>query len=145
MKVDVLKQLVSELIGLMNENDLGELEVEEAGSRIRLKKSGSEPAVRTSYVSAPTAAPPSPGAAESGLIEIRSPIVGTFYRSPSPDADVFVEIDDEVNDETVVCIIEAMKVMNEIKAEVHGRIAAVLVENGEPVEFGQPLFRVNQE
>ena len=88
---------------------------------------------------APAAAPPP---AATGEIEIKSPMIGTFYRSPSPEAGTYVDIGTEVNPETVVCIIEAMKVMNEIKAEVKGVITQVLVENGKPVEFGQPLFKV---
>jgi acetyl-CoA carboxylase biotin carboxyl carrier protein len=77
-----------------------------------------------------------------GLIEITSPMVGTFYRSSSPEADPFSSVGDELEEETVVCIVEAMKVMNEIRAECRGSIVELLVENGEPVEFGQPLFLV---
>jgi acetyl-CoA carboxylase biotin carboxyl carrier protein len=80
--------------------------------------------------------------ATMGETEIKSPMIGTFYRSPSPESGSYVEIGTEVNPETVVCIIEAMKVMNEIKAELKGTITQVLVENAKPVEFGQPLFRV---
>jgi acetyl-CoA carboxylase biotin carboxyl carrier protein len=98
-------------------------------------------------VSAPAisvAASPTPAvtAADTGEIEIKSPMIGTFYRSPSPEAAPYVDVRAEVGMETVVCIIEAMKVMNEIKAEVKGVITKVLVENGKPVEFGQPLFKV---
>ena len=90
---------------------------------------------------ATTAASPAAAEAEPpGSITVVSPMVGTFYRSPKPDADHFVEVDDSVEEDTTLCIIEAMKVMNEIKAEHKGRIAKILVENGEPVEFGQPLF-----
>ena len=78
----------------------------------------------------------------TGEIEIKSPMIGTFYRAPSPEAQNYVEIGSEVNPDTVVCIIEAMKVMNEIKAEAKGVITQVLVENAKPVEFGQPLFKV---
>ena len=76
-------------------------------------------------------------------IEIKSPIIGTFYRKPSPDKPVFVEVGDEVNDDTIVCMVEAMKLFNEIEAEVKGKIVKVLVEEGTPVEFGQPLFLVD--
>ncbi|SNR73653.1 acetyl-CoA carboxylase biotin carboxyl carrier protein [Lutibacter flavus] len=79
----------------------------------------------------------------SKYIEITSPIIGTFYRKPSPDKDVFVEIGDNVNEDTVVCMVEAMKLFNEIEAEVSGKIVKVLVEDGTPVEFGQPLFLVD--
>jgi acetyl-CoA carboxylase biotin carboxyl carrier protein len=86
---------------------------------------------------APAAPPPA-----TGEIEVKSPMIGTFYRAPSPEAGSYVEIGTEINPESVVCIIEAMKVMNEIKAEVKGVITQVLVENAKPVEFGQPLFKV---
>jgi acetyl-CoA carboxylase biotin carboxyl carrier protein len=79
---------------------------------------------------------------EDNSTTINSPMVGTFYRAPSPDSPPYVEKDDEFNEETVLCIVEAMKVMNEIKAECKGKIADILVENGQPVQFGQPLFRV---
>ncbi|HXE43112.1 MAG TPA: acetyl-CoA carboxylase biotin carboxyl carrier protein, partial [Candidatus Baltobacteraceae bacterium] len=81
-------------------------------------------------------------AVNTGELEVKSPMIGTFYRSPSPEAAAYVEVGTEVSAETVVCIIEAMKVMNEIKAEVKGVITQVLSENGKPVEFGQPLFKV---
>ncbi|MEW6305220.1 MAG: acetyl-CoA carboxylase biotin carboxyl carrier protein, partial [Verrucomicrobiota bacterium] len=85
---------------------------------------------------------PAPAAATSTDMEIKSPMIGTFYRAPSPESAAYVEIGTEVNPETVVCIIEAMKVMNEIKAEVRGVITQVLVENAKPVEFGQPMFKI---
>ena len=87
-------------------------------------------------------APGSGGGAAGNEIEIKSPMIGTFYRSPSPESGPYIEVGAEVTPESVVCIIEAMKVMNEIKAEVKGVITQVLVENAKPVEFGQPLFRV---
>ena len=86
--------------------------------------------------------PVAPPPAATGEVEIKSPMIGTFYRAPSPEAASYVEVGTEVNPDTVVCIIEAMKVMNEIKAEVKGVITQVLVENAKPVEFGQPLFKV---
>jgi acetyl-CoA carboxylase biotin carboxyl carrier protein len=90
-----------------------------------------------------TPAPPPAGAAESANIKtILSPMVGTFYRSSAPDADPFVEVGDHVDEDTVLCIIEAMKIMNEIKAEVGGRVHKILVENGHPVEYNQPLFQI---
>jgi len=92
---------------------------------------------------APAAAPVgSTAVAVTGEVEIKSPMIGTFYRAPSPEAASYIEIGSEVNPDTVVCIIEAMKVMNEIKAETKGVITQVLVENAKPVEFGQPLFKV---
>src|SRR5260370_36890282 len=89
----------------------------------------------------PVIAPPAPMAA-TGEIEIKSPMIGTFYRAPSPEAANYVEVGAEVNADTVVCIIEAMKVMNEIKAEVKGVVTQILVENARPVEFGQPRFKI---
>jgi acetyl-CoA carboxylase biotin carboxyl carrier protein len=143
-------KLVEKLVALMNDNDLTEIEVEEEGHRIRLKKSrGDMPAIATPVVmAAPVAAPVGapadtvPGEPEEGTTYVRSPIVGTFYRAPSPDGVPFFEVGDKVMPDSVVCIVEAMKVMNEIKADVTGELAAALVENGEPVEFGQPLFSV---
>ena len=85
---------------------------------------------------------PAPASAVRNELEIKSPMIGTFYRSPSPEAATYVEVGTEVNPDTVVCIIEAMKVMNEIKAEAKGVITQILVENAKPVEFGQPLFKI---
>jgi len=145
------KKMLTELIDLMNKNDLAELEVEQEGSRIRLRKTEAQ---QTVYMPGPAAHPvPQATAGEphaaaqaradnENLITIKSPMVGTLYRAPSPDADHFVEKGDPINDETVVCIIEAMKVMNEIKAECKGTIKDILVGNGEAVEYGQPLFLV---
>jgi acetyl-CoA carboxylase biotin carboxyl carrier protein len=88
------------------------------------------------------AAPATPAAPPAGIVEIRSPIVGTFYKSASPESPAFVQVGDRLKPDTVVCIVEAMKVMNEIKAELAGEVVEVLVENGEAVEFDQPMFRV---
>ncbi len=94
-----------------------------------------------SYAAA-AAAPVAAPAVNTGEIDIKSPMIGTFYRSPSPEAQAYIEIGSEVGPESVVCIIEAMKVMNEIKSEVKGVVTQILVENGKPVEFGQPLYKV---
>jgi acetyl-CoA carboxylase biotin carboxyl carrier protein len=103
------------------------------------------PAVQPAQVeSAPAAAENQPAAQPEQLHTIKSPIVGTFYRSPSPTAESFVKIGDNVEPDTVVCIIEAMKLMNEIQAEVSGEVVKVLVENGQPVEYGQPLFSIRK-
>ena len=91
---------------------------------------------------APAAGPPNLIGGTGGDLEIKSPMIGTFYRAPSPESGSYVEVGAEVNPESVVCIIEAMKVMNEIKAEVKGIVTQVLVENAKPVEFGQPLFKI---
>ena len=140
------KKILTELIELMNQNDLVELEIEEEGTRIRLRKAEARPQAPV-MMSAPAGQPgPQPTAEHAALaprenvVTIKSPMVGTFYRAPSPDSDAFVEANDTVTDDTVICIIEAMKVMNEIKAECRGTIKDILVSNGEPVEYGQPLF-----
>ena len=132
----------------MKRNDLSVFKMEKEGFKITLKK-GVEFAPALAAVAAPIAPPAgifaAPGessAGASGLREISSPMVGTFYLSPSPEAGPYVSVGSEVTEETVVGIIEAMKVMNEIKAEMRGTIAEVVAENGKPVQFGAPLFRV---
>lgn len=154
---------IKAIIDLMKKNSVSEFELEKEDFKIKLKRTpagGSaapmvyEEAPLVTYSAAPalavaapapTASTPAPasGAALSGSEqEIKSPMIGTFYRSPSPEAGPYVEIGTEVTPDTVVCIIEAMKVMNEIKAEARGVITQVLVENAKPVEFGQPLFKI---
>lgn len=140
----------------MKKNSITEFELERQDSKIRLKRgsNGGAPVVQydelapagtvpvlppVAVASAPVGTPPIPPTNE---IEVKSPMIGTFYRAPSPEAASYVEIGAEISPESVVCIIEAMKVMNEIKAEVKGVITQVLVENAKPVEFGQPLFKV---
>jgi len=138
-------RLIEEMLQLMESRGLVELEMEHQGMRIRLKKASSGPAPQVvEYVAGVPhpAAPSKPAAEETHRIVIKSPMVGTFYRAPAPDAPPFVEIGQDLEPGQVVCIIEAMKLMNEIKAEVAGRVAEILVENGAPVEFGQPLFVV---
>ena len=156
-----------ELIGLLRENGLAELELENEGFRVRLRRESaasesashaapiqgpaSLPAAHTPAAPAPasTATPAHPGtqattaaSQDQDLHIIPSPIVGTFYRSPSPTADPFVKIGTNVEPESVVCIIEAMKLMNEIQAETTGEVVKIYVENGQPVEYGQPLFGI---
>ena len=144
---------IKAIIDLMKKNSITEFELERQDSKIRLKRGlngGSAPQedyVPPSLGNVPPAAlgglPPAPAApVATGELEIKSPMIGTLYRAPSPEATNYVEVGSTVNSETVVCIIEAMKVMNEIKAETSGIITQVLVENGKPVEFGQPLFKV---
>jgi acetyl-CoA carboxylase biotin carboxyl carrier protein len=148
---------IKAIIDLMKKNSITEFELERQDSKIRLKRgsNGGAPIVQydepmvtggavpvlppVAVASPPTAVPPVPA---TGEVEVKSPMIGTFYRAPSPEAASYVEIGTEINPESVVCIIEAMKVMNEIKAEVKGVITQVLVENAKPVEFGQPLFKV---
>lgn len=144
---------IKAIIDLMKKNSLSEFELEEKDFKIKLKRPIAGPAVPavtplddpelTAYPQARPASPvtgtPSPSAATDA--EVKSPMIGTLYRAPSPDAANYVEVGTEVGPDTVVCIIEAMKVMNEIKAEARGIITEVLAENGKPVEFGQPLFK----
>jgi len=145
---------LKELIQLMDRNQLAELEVEEDGFKVRLRKKGEGAAVQTVGVPAiagvaapgPSAVPAAAGEPAAGAIPeenlIRAPMVGTFYRSPSPETDPFIEPGDTIEEGQTLCIIEAMKVMNEVKAEQSGTLEAILVENSEPVEFGTPLFRI---
>jgi acetyl-CoA carboxylase biotin carboxyl carrier protein len=147
---------IKAIIDLMKKNSITEFELERQDSKIRLKRglNGGAPAVQYDEPAGAGSVPvlpavgfaPAPAVtlppAATGEIDIKSPMIGTFYRAPSPEAGNYVEIGTEVSTETVVCIIEAMKVMNEIKSEVKGVVTQVLVENGKPVEFGQPLFKV---
>ncbi len=139
---------IRELLKLMEAHGLIELEVESEGTKVRLVKShpvAPSHGLHGESHPAPAAGTPE-GAVEEGEDEytIVSPIVGTFYTAPSPDAEPFVEPGDPVDADAVVCIVEAMKVMNEVKAEVPGTIRRVLVESGKPVEYGQPLFLVSR-
>ena len=139
---------IKEMINLMNENDLVELELERDGLKIRLKKNCGQiqqELIRTGQgkiIKSPEATQEPLGPEQEGLIEIKSPMVGTFYRAPSPESPPFVDEGSQIQPGEVICIIEAMKLMNEIKAEVKGRIKEILIENGHPVEFGQVLFKV---
>ncbi len=148
---------IKAIIDLMKKNSITEFELEQQDSKLRLKRGLSNGAssvaqsdeqpvpvmpqivtAQTPLVSAPVVSVP----VATGEIDIKSPMIGTFYRSPSPESSSYVDVGTEVNPESVVCIIEAMKVMNEIKSEVKGVVTQLLVENGKPVEFGQPLFKV---
>ncbi|MFA5287082.1 MAG: acetyl-CoA carboxylase biotin carboxyl carrier protein [Candidatus Omnitrophota bacterium] len=142
---------IKEMINLMNENNLMELEIEKEGMRIRLKKtsSGGEgfsgPIVverQNTADLAPKQVQEAEKEADFKSLEIKSPMVGTFYRAPSPESPSYVEMGQKVEPGQVICIIEAMKLMNEIKSEIKGKILEVLVDNGEPIEFGQPLFLI---
>jgi len=150
---------IRRLVELMKEYDLTEIDLQQGETRVQLRRAG-EPAameagVRPAYA-APQAVPvpvePSrPASAQAAeakpgdehIVLIRSPMVGTFYAAPDPDSPPYAKVGDPVGPESVVCIVEAMKVFNQIPAEVSGKIVAVLVENGEPVEFGQPMFKVD--
>jgi acetyl-CoA carboxylase biotin carboxyl carrier protein len=143
-----LKELKA-LLKLLEGTDLEELEIEEAGRRIRLRRRAGDgemvrPAAREGgMLTAPTAITASLSAPDTtGFTPVTSPMIGTFYRAPAPGAAPYVKEGDVIQKGTVVCIIEAMKLMNEIEAEVAGRVARTLVENGQTVEFGQPLFLI---
>ncbi|EFM09878.1 acetyl-CoA carboxylase, biotin carboxyl carrier protein [Paenibacillus curdlanolyticus YK9] len=161
---------IKELIKLVDQTSVHEVEIENEGTRLLIRKPGKTEIVNVQtsaapiapvYAAAPVAAPasvqapaaaapaqaeaPAAPAIDASLHKIVSPMVGTFYSSPSPDAAAFVQKGARVTDKTVVCILEAMKLMNEIEAEVRGEIVEVLVENGQLVEFGQPLFLVKPE
>ena len=142
---------IKAIIDLMKKNDLSVFEMEKDGFRLKLQKgSGDQPSLAAPIIvsAAPPVATATPEATitkpsgATSLKDIVAPMVGTFYRAGSPDAPSFVDVGKEITEESVVCIIEAMKVMNEIKAETGGVIAEVVAENGKPVQFGQVLFRV---
>jgi len=144
---------VRRLIALMKRHDLAEIDLKQADQRVRIKRGG-DGAFQPTY--APPAARPAGGPATapagtgetseaSKMVVIKSPMVGTFYRASGPDVPAFVKVGDRIGPEKTVCIIEAMKVFNEIPGGVSGQVVAVLVENGSPVEFGQPLIKVDPE
>jgi oxaloacetate decarboxylase alpha subunit len=153
---------IKELIELMKNTDISELEIERSGVKVRLRKGGdvafhpSMPRMEyppaTLVASAVTVAPAPGGIDEratvpvkTNIIKVTSPIVGTFYRSSSPDKPAYVEVGDVVKKGQVLCIIEAMKLMNEIESEGAGKIVQILVESGAPVEYGEPLFVIEQD
>jgi acetyl-CoA carboxylase biotin carboxyl carrier protein len=148
---------IKAIIDLMKKNSISEFELERQDFKIKLKRGGSqvisnEDTIQGGYLGTSAGAqagalaygaPVAPAVAVStGELEIKSPMIGTFYRAPSPEAGNYIEVGAEVNPDTVVCIIEAMKVMNEIKAEMKGIVTQILVENAKPVEFGQPMFKI---
>jgi len=134
---------LKELIDFMEEHNLCELEIEEEGKRIKLRKSGSESPLLTKEKSSPQIqGQEMQQSKKENAIEIKSPMVGTFYRAPSPGAKPYADIGDEIKPGDIICIIEAMKLMNEIKSDVTGKIIKIPTENAEPVEFGQILFLV---
>ena len=146
---------IKEMINLMNENGLTELEVEKDDMRIRLKKTASgvegfeAPVGYSAGGSAAVGSAKMQGVQEIEeknvikTVEIKSPMVGTFYRAPNPEAPSYVEVGQTIEPGQVICIIEAMKLMNEIKSEIKGKILEILVDNAEPVEFGQSLFLID--
>jgi acetyl-CoA carboxylase biotin carboxyl carrier protein len=160
-----LRGWIQELVQIMREENLAEIEVRRWFTSVRLRRPGAEavavnvpapgaagphaassPATAAAAAAgAPGDAAPAPEAPTKNLIPIRSPMVGTFYRSPAPDADPYIEVNSPVDVGQTVCIVEAMKLMNEIESEVRGRIHQVLVENATPVEYGQTLFLVEAD
>ena len=144
---------IRRLVELMKEHDLSEVDLRESRQRIRIcrgPKEAARPAGPTysavqnaPAISASPAAPVGPAADAANIVTIKSPMVGTFYCRPNPKAEAYVKVGSQVDTTTVICIIEAMKVFNEIPAEVRGRIVSVLVEDGEAVEFDKPLFKVD--
>lgn len=150
---------IKEMITLMNENNLTELELEREGLKIRLKRSTTDTDVLSNIIiekaqlteqqakyipvdSSKQQAPIPPKEESKNIVEIKAPMVGTFYRAPSPDSAPFAEVGTMVEIGQVVCIIEAMKLMNEIKSEVKGKVKEISVENADPIEFGQVLFKI---
>jgi len=142
---------IKEMITLMNENGLTELEIEKDGLKLRLRKSNG--AITSEFTVAPVPhvvtaeqAPAAPAnetePSTKGLVEIKSPMVGTFYRAPAPDAPPYVQEGQNIEVGQVVCIIEAMKLMNEIKSEIRGKITKISIENADPIEFGQVMFLI---
>ncbi len=163
-------QEIKQLIKVVEKSDIGEIEIEEEGFKIRISKNSKfvaaappAPAVvqETAPVAEPPAAPATPATTAAppaekpevkeepvlgdNIVEVRSPMVGTFYRAPAPDADPYVEVGDTVTVGQTLCIIEAMKLMNEIQSEVNGKIVKILVENAQPVEFDQVLFLIEKQ
>lgn len=153
-------EFLEKLIQAIDNSSLDSLELERGGTRVRLSKTApqnvvaSAPAMAAApAVAAPAAAPAAPAASgdapaapaapASNLIDVKSPMVGTFYRAPAPEAPAYAEVGQKVSTGDTLCIIEAMKLMNELEAEASGTIAEICVENGEPVEYGQVLFRIN--
>jgi acetyl-CoA carboxylase biotin carboxyl carrier protein len=148
---------IQKLIDFIAQSGLDEVNIETTDLKIKVKRYGSAPVVSAAapaptpafvpapVVAAPSAAPSAPAAAapaDSNLITIKSPMIGTFYRASSPDSPAFVSVGDEIATGKVVCVIEAMKLFNEIESEISGKIVKILVENATPVEFDQPLFLV---
>ncbi len=145
-----LRQTIQQLVQIMREEELAEIEVRRLFSSVRVRRPGGDPAMMAAAYAPPAPAAASESkegeaAAAANLVAIKSPMVGTFYRSPAPDADPYVEENSAIDVGQTVCIVEAMKLMNEIESDVKGRITSILVENGQPVEYGQVLFQVEAE
>ena len=140
---------IKEMISLMNENGLSEIEMEREGLKVRLKKESAPQIITAPVSSHHTMAPetvnvPEPEKKNENYMEISSPMIGTFYRAPSPESPPYVSIGDTVKVGQVLCIVEAMKLMNEIKSEISGKIIDIKVANAEPIEFGQVMFIIEK-
>jgi acetyl-CoA carboxylase biotin carboxyl carrier protein len=147
-----LRRTIREMVAIMRDEDLAEIEVRRWFTTVRVRRPGADsvpaaaaPAARPQPAEAPLAERAEEAKPPTNLVPIKSPMVGTFYRAPAPDADNYVEENSAVTVGQTVCIVEAMKLMNEIESEVQGRIARILVENAQPVEYGQTLFLVESE
>ena len=146
-----LRRTIQELVQIMREENLAEIEVRKLFSAVRVRRPGGEAVVAAAPMHASPATATAaenhepPTAASADLVPIKSPMVGTFYRSPAPDADPYVEENSAIDVGQTVCIVEAMKLMNEIESDVKGRITRILVENAQPVEYGQVLFLVEAD
>jgi len=142
-------ELVKKIIKIAEEADISGLAVEQAGFRVEVKREKhiitAVPQQTIAHQSDTAAAPSKPKQEEEGIMAITAPMVGTFYRSPSPDSSPYVEVGDRVEPGKTVCIIEAMKLFNEIESEIRGEVVKALVENGQPVEYGQKLFLIRKE
>jgi acetyl-CoA carboxylase biotin carboxyl carrier protein len=144
---------VRRLIELMKEHDLSELDLKQADNRVRIRRGGEVVAYSAPAAALPArptapaaeAAPAKESAADARMVVIKSPMVGTYYKASGPDSPPFIKVGDRIGPEKTCCIIEAMKVFNEIPAGVSGQVVAILVENGAPVEFGQPLVKVDPD
>jgi acetyl-CoA carboxylase biotin carboxyl carrier protein len=142
-------EILKKLIQLAKDEDVTGLTVDDKGVKYEVKRgaeaaSGEMPHLVSHHVAAPVAGAPRPDEEEEGVVAITSPMVGTFYRSPSPEAPVFIETGDEIEVGKVVCIVEAMKLFNEIESDIRGKVVKVLAENGKPVEYGQKLFLIKK-
>lgn len=147
-------QKIKELIDIMKDNDLAEIEIKHGDDKIHLKRSLPQQPTTTEVPPASSPVAPAgldtaqvqaPTAKDDGLVEIKAPLIGTFYARPSPDSECYIEIGSHISPQNVVCIIEAMKVMNEIKAETSGTVVEILIADGQAVEYGQPIFKVKPD
>ncbi len=136
---------IRELIAILNKTDVTELELESEGFRLLIRKEAIQQVAVTQVAPLPASKAIAPAPGNSSMLEVKAPMVGTFYRAPSPETPPFVEINDRIRVGQTLCIIEAMKLMNNIDSEMAGRITEILVENGQAIEFGQVIMRIDPE